>query len=82
MTPIYRVTFFKKVCDSTGHEFDVLQGAVEVHAESSGSAVQVARREFAKLKDVSQWTMRADHEHAELLPGRKRAQRGIEAQGA
>ena len=82
MTPIYRVSFFKKICDSTGHEFDVLQGAIEVHAESSGSAVQAARREFAKLKNVGQWAMRADREQAELLPGRKRAQHGIEVQGA
>jgi hypothetical protein len=79
MTPIYRVSFFKKICDSTGHEFDVLQGAIEVHAESSGSAVQTARGEFAQLKNVGQWTMRADHEQAELLPGRTRAQHGIDA---
>ncbi len=81
MIPIYRVSFFKKVCDSTSHEFDVLQGAVEVHAESSGSAVHAARREFAKLKCVGQWTMRADREQTTLLAGRKRAQHGIVVQG-
>jgi hypothetical protein len=81
MTPTYRVSFFKKVCDSAGHQFDVLRGAVEVRAESSGSAVQAARREFAKLKNVGQWTMRADREQTTVLPGRKRAQRGVAVQG-
>jgi len=73
MEPVYRVSFFRTVADSTGHLFNALQGAVEVHAENSGKAVQLARLKFAKLKHVTTWTIRADHEQCELLPRRQRA---------
>ena len=72
MRPVYRVNFFKTVTDSTGHRFDAHQGAVEVLAENSDSAIKVARLEFAKQKRVTEWTMRADYEQAELLPARSR----------
>ena len=70
---VYRVIFFKKVADSTGHLFNPVQGAIEVHAENSSRAVELARQEFAKQKQVHTWTLRADSEQAQLLPGRKRA---------
>ena len=73
MKPIYRVSFFKKVADSTGHLFNPVQGAIGVRAENANRAVELARLEFAKQKQVGSWTLRADSEHAELLPGRKRA---------
>jgi hypothetical protein len=73
MIPIYRVSFFKTVTDSTGHPFDAQQGAVEVHAENSEHAIEVARLKFAMQKRVTTWTLRADYEQAELLPGRSRA---------
>ena len=48
-----------------------MRGAVEVHAEDSGKAVQLARLKSAKLKHVTKWTMRADYEQCELLPRRQ-----------
>jgi uncharacterized protein YfaQ (DUF2300 family) len=67
----YRVSFFKQLVDSTGHPFDVCQGVVEVHAISRKAAVDDAKRIFAELKDVKDWSLRADHEGVELLPGRQ-----------
>lgn len=73
MQPVYQVTFFKKVTDSTGHDCDVCQGVVEVHADSQGRAIELARTKFAELQEVSAWWLRADRETVELLPARKRA---------
>jgi hypothetical protein len=34
MGHLYRVSFFKKLTDSTGHPFDVSQGIVEVRGDT------------------------------------------------
>ena len=72
MEHIYRVSFFKQLTDSAGHPFDACQGTVEVRAPSRDSAIELARKMFAELKDVSDWSLRADCEKVELLPSRKR----------
>ena len=72
MERIYRVSFFKRLADRTGHVVDACQGAVEVRAPSKSRAIGIARERFAELEDVSVWSLRADYEQAELLPGRKR----------
>ena len=69
---VYCVSFFKTLTDSTGHAFDACQGAVEVSASTENCAIQAARLRFAKRKDVSTWSLRADYEKAELLPARRR----------
>lgn len=73
MKPVYQVTFFKKVTDSTGHDIDVCQGVVEVHAASREQAIALARTKFAELQEVTAWWLRADRETVDLLPARKRA---------
>ncbi len=73
MEPVYRVSFFKCVVDSTGHLFNPVQGIIEVHARDPARAVELARAEFAKQKQATTWMMYADSEQVELVPGRKRA---------
>ncbi len=75
MDPIYRVSFFKKLVDSNGHPVDACQGIVEVHSPDPESAVHGARRKFATLAKVNDWSLRADYEVVEMLPARKRASR-------
>jgi hypothetical protein len=72
MKQIYRVSFFKQLTDSAGHPVDACQGAVEVSAASEDRAIEMARAKFAELEDVTIWSLRADYEKAEPLPGRKR----------
>lgn len=72
MEQFYRVSFFKKLTDSTGHAVDARQGAVRVSASSEDRAIEAARLKFAELKDVSTWSLRADYEKVELLPSRGR----------
>ncbi len=52
MKQLYRVSFFKKLTDSTGHPVDVIQGAVEVDGDRKSRAINAARRKFAELKGV------------------------------
>jgi 1,2-phenylacetyl-CoA epoxidase PaaB subunit len=72
MDPIYRVSFFKRLVDSTGHPSAPVQGVVEVHAASEDDAVKLARLNFAENKDICSWTLRADYHEAALLSGRTR----------
>ena len=77
MRQMYRVSFFKKLTDSTGHPVDAWQGAVEVRAPSRDGAVELARPRFAEIKDVGTWTLRKRvsmrpwrNSHEELLLAR------------
>jgi len=62
----------KTLANSTGHTVDACQGIVEVHAPSQERAINEARTEFAELKEVTAWWLRADYAKAELLPSRRR----------
>jgi hypothetical protein len=72
MDQIYSVSFYKKLHDSTGHPADPCQGTIEVHATCEEDAISIASRRFAKLTDVSVWSLRADYAKVDLLPTRKR----------
>jgi hypothetical protein len=72
MEKIYYVSFFKNLVDSNGHPFTPCQGAVEVRATGQDRAIELARQRFAKLKNVADWSMRADYEMVEPLASRKR----------
>ncbi len=72
MDHLYRVSFFKRLIDSNGRPVDACQGAVEVRAPGKDHAVNLARHRFAEVKDVADWSLRADYEELELVPSRKR----------
>ena len=40
-------------------------------------AIELARQRFAELKNVADWSMRADYEMVELLASRKRLSRRV-----
>jgi hypothetical protein len=71
MEPIYRVSFFKTLTDSTGHTVNACQGVIEVHASSEERAIDEARVEFAELKQVITWRLRADYAKVERLCKRR-----------
>lgn len=60
----YRVSFFKRLADSTGHMVDACQATVEVSAPSKQRAIDTARRRFAEAAHVGSWSLRADYETA------------------
>lgn len=75
MDPVYRVSFFKVLLNSTGHPFEVLQAMIEVHAPKSDQAGDRAKSKFAELEDVASWSLRADYTRIELLEDRKHVAR-------
>lgn len=72
MDEIYHVAFYKRLADSTGHQAEPCQGAVEVCASCESRAIDLARRRFEQLAAVPDWRFRADYEKLERLPRRKR----------
>lgn len=66
----YRVSFFKRLADSTGHVVDACQATVEVSAPDKQQAIHMARRRFAEDSRVSKWWLRADYETAAVVDGR------------
>jgi hypothetical protein len=71
MENTYHVCFFKRLVDSNGHPVDAYQGEVDICADDQDRAVALARRQFAAIKDVKDWSLRADYERVELLASRK-----------
>ncbi len=58
----YRVSFFKRLADSTGHAVDACQAMVEVAAPNKRQAIEAARLRFAEDAQVGNWSLRADYE--------------------
>jgi hypothetical protein len=65
---LYRVTFFKVLCDSTGHAKNCQQGIADVHANTPEEANITAKQLFATQRAVKDWTMRADATTVEVIP--------------
>jgi hypothetical protein len=77
MGNVYRVSFFKTLCDSTGHRADPCQGIVEVLGATRDDAVEHARHRFAELKGITRWSLYADYDVVEELPLRRRTSKSV-----
>jgi hypothetical protein len=62
----YKVSFFKNLLSSDGHQFKCLQGAIEIRARSVDHAVQVAQHRFARLHRMPHWMLHADDLEVEM----------------
>ena len=71
MRQMYRVSFFKKLTDSTGHPVDEARGPKFV-LPAGMAQLSLPGPGSPKIKDVGTWTLRADYETVELLASRKR----------
>ncbi|MGT2467473.1 hypothetical protein [Mesorhizobium sp.] len=57
----YRVTFFKNLVNSNGHQFKCPQGTVEIRrARNLDRAFQAAERRYERAKKICNWTLYAD----------------------
>jgi hypothetical protein len=77
MEPVYRVSFFKRLTDSTGHQFETCQSAVEVHACSGETRRGPGQNPFRPAKASKLVDAAADYHKPELLPKRKRVSAAI-----
>jgi hypothetical protein len=68
MNQLYRICFFKKLVDSTGHPVDACQDDLKILASAQERAIDDARVMFAKRREIPHWSLHADYETVELLP--------------
>ena len=63
----FRVKFFKKVADATGHEHKMCQREFDVEAQSEGDAIDEAKSLFSTAEDGGDWNLRADVIEVEVI---------------
>ena len=63
----YRVKFFKKVADATGHEHKMCQREFDIEAESEAAAVEEGKALFSTAEHSSEWSLRADSIEVETI---------------
>ena len=68
MNKLYRICFFKKLVDSTGHPVDACQDDLKILAPAQERAVEDARLIFAERREIPHWSLHADYETVEVLP--------------
>ena len=75
----YRVTFFKNLLNSNGHEFKCQQGTIEIRrARSRKRALQAAQRRYERAKKIGNWTLYADVAELEAIEADGSSRRFIE----
>ena len=64
----YRVTFFKNLVNSNGHQFRCPQGSIDIRrARSDKRALKAAQRRFERAKKITHWTLFADVAELEAI---------------
>ncbi len=79
MNKLYRICFFKKLVDSTGHPVDACQDDLKVFASAQERAIEDARLIFAERREIPHWSLHADYETVEVLPERTRPSAAVAA---
>ena len=63
----YRVSFFKNLLSTDGHQFRCLQQSIVIRrARSDARAVEAAKRRFERLCHVADWRLYADGVELEM----------------
>jgi hypothetical protein len=69
----YQVRFYKRVQNSSGHQFSVLQRTVLVsRSENPDDAIRVAQQQFEQLEGVPAWHLHADFVETDAAEGAPR----------
>jgi hypothetical protein len=59
--PSYRVTFFKDLLSSDGHQFKCPQRTIEIRrSKDYDRAIAAAKRRYQRLTRIPDWKRRAD----------------------
>jgi hypothetical protein len=59
--PWFRVEFFKEITGDSGQQVHALQGLLDVDADDPGEAVEAAKRQFCREREIRDWRINADH---------------------
>jgi len=81
MDTTYRVSFYKKLINDTGHPVEPCQGVVEVHGKDRKCAIENAKHRFAELKGVTDWSLYADYAIAKAVATHRRVSRSVSPKG-
>ncbi len=69
---LYRVSFFKRLANSIGHEIEACQRIIEIRAANRGNALKAACRRFAAHAGIKSWMQHADTAKVECLDDEKK----------
>jgi hypothetical protein len=56
----YIARFMKDVLGDNGHEAEICQRSIEIEAQSSGHAAELAKEKFCENENVNDWLLHAD----------------------
>jgi hypothetical protein len=70
--PNFEIRFIKTVCNDTGHESQVCQDQIAVHANDLTEALRLAVAKFTQKEKTSDWTIYADTIEIRHQPGASR----------
>lgn len=66
---LYIVKFFKDILGENGRHSEVCQHFIEVEADDSGTACELAKQKFCESERLEHWSLHADRFHvAEAMP--------------
>ena len=54
------VSFMKDVLGGNGHQLEICQRKLEIHASDEGAATEMAKRKFCETERLCEWSLRAD----------------------
>jgi hypothetical protein len=63
----YRVAFMKKLCSSSGHQFDCVQDEFDLDSGSPEEARAAAIERFRRLHGMQDWRVFADRIEIKVL---------------
>jgi hypothetical protein len=56
----YIARFMKDVLGENGHEAEICQRSIEIHADNKAGATDAAKIKFCETENVKDWFLRAD----------------------
>jgi hypothetical protein len=59
----YIARFMKDVLGENGHEAEICQRSIEIEAQSTAHAAELAKIKFCETENVREWLLHADRVH-------------------
>jgi hypothetical protein len=59
----YIVRFMKDILGENGREAEICQGTLEVEADNSCDATEIAKQRFCERERLQEWSLHADRVH-------------------
>ncbi|WP_022724378.1 hypothetical protein [Rhodopseudomonas sp. B29] len=60
----YVVRFLKDILGDNGRHAEICQSLLDIEADDSASAIEIAKQRFCEIERVDHWSLHADRIHA------------------